>query len=78
MPKINVIEIDSLRAADIVAAFVPELAELDYEKELHGTFLVVGWPEKGLSWHLNEINFMKHFDHLETDGFRLKVLHAVI
>ena len=68
------IEITGSDVVDIFAAFDPTLKELDYEKDLHGNFLVCHFPESGTYAVVNSDNFAEHLDHMDPDIPNLKTL----
>ena len=70
MPEYTALEINSPKMSEIVKTLDPSLQELDFEKDLHGHFIVIGYPEPGRYSLVDSLMFDKHFDHIEN-GMRI-------
>lgn len=72
------IEIKSPEIAKVITLIEPTLGELDYEKDLHGNFFMVGWPEAGKFAVVPPLAVLEHWDHIEGGHFRdIKLLTIV-
>lgn len=60
------LEIKTPELAEIAYHIDPSLREMNYEHELKGNFLVLGFPTRGRTTLVLPLVFRRYFDHIEN------------
>ena len=71
------LEIDSPKIVEMLSCLDPTIGDINYEEVLHGSFLVIGFPEPGKYMIMPPQTIGDIWDHIEPINLRGKFVLLV-